>query len=179
MAAIGLKRSRIVVASITAGLKQGTQSLTQLVFRRASAADLTTIVTLLADDVLGAAREAVRPEDAAQYREAFSEIEADPNQFLCVVEDGSEIVGTFQLTIIPGLSRRGAKRAQIESVRVSHSRRNEQIGEAMFKWAIDYSRSHGCALMQLTTDKARPDAHRFYDRMGFEPTHVGYKLQLS
>lgn len=153
--------------------------MTQLVFRRASAADLTTIVTLLADDVLGAAREAVRPEDAAQYREAFSEIEADPNQFLCVVEDGSEIVGTFQLTIIPGLSRRGAKRAQIESVRVSHSRRNEQIGEAMFKWAIDYSRSHGCALMQLTTDKARPDAHRFYDRMGFEPTHVGYKLQLS
>ncbi|MFJ6322634.1 MULTISPECIES: GNAT family N-acetyltransferase [unclassified Rhizobium] len=153
--------------------------MTDLTFRRAIAADLTTIIDLLADDILGATRETSGPEDAARYREAFSEIEADPNQFLCVVEDGSEVVGTFQLTIIPGLSRRGAKRAQIESVRVSHSRRNEQIGEAMFKWAIGYSRSHGCSLMQLTTDKARPDAHRFYDRMGFEPTHIGYKLQLS
>ncbi|TMV12043.1 GNAT family N-acetyltransferase, partial [Rhizobium sp. Td3] len=94
------------------------------------------------------------------------------------VDDGNEIVGTFQLTVIPGLSRGGAKRAQIEAVRVARSRRNEQIGEAMFKWAIDYSRSQGCALVQLTTDKARPDAHRFYDRLGFEPTHIGYKLRL-
>lgn len=152
--------------------------LKQLTFRRAVAADLTTIVGLLADDVLGSARETVRPEDAERYRNAFSEIEADGNQFLCVVEDGQEIVGTFQLTIIPGLSRGGSKRAQIEAVRVSGSRRNEQIGEAMFNWAIDYSRSRGCSLMQLTTDKARPDAHRFYDRLGFEPTHIGYKLRL-
>lgn len=151
----------------------------QLTFRRAVAADLTRIVGLLADDVLGAVRETIRPEDATRYREAFSEIEADPNQFLCVVEDGSEVVGTFQLTIIPGLSRGGSKRAQIEAVRVSLSRRNEQIGEAMFKWAIEYSRSKGCSLMQLTTDKERPDAHRFYERLGFEATHIGYKLRLS
>lgn len=149
-----------------------------LTFRKAVAADLATIVGLLADDVLGAARETNRPEDAARYREAFSEIEADANQFLCVVEDKNEIVGTFQLTMIPGLSRRGSKRAQIEAVRVAPSRRNEQIGEAMFKWAIDYSRAKGCSLMQLTTDKERPDAHRFYDRLGFEPSHIGYKLRL-
>ena len=80
--------------------------------------------------------------------------------------------------MIPGLSRRGSKRAQIEAVRVAPSRRNEQIGEAMFKWAIDYSRAKGCSLMQLTTDKERPDAHRFYDRLGFEPSHIGYKLRL-
>lgn len=153
--------------------------LKQLTFRRAVAADLATIVGLLADDVLGGSRETVRAEDADRYRNAFSEIEADGNQFLCVVEDGSEIVGTFQLTIIPGLSRGGSKRAQIEAVRVSRSRRNEQIGEAMFQWAIDYSRLRGCTFMQLTTDKQRPDAHRFYDRLGFEPTHIGYKLRLS
>lgn len=153
--------------------------LKQLTFRRAVAADLATIVGLLADDVLGGSRETVRPEDADRYRNAFSEIEADGNQFLCVVEDGSEIVGTFQLTIIPGLSRGGSKRAQVEAVRVSRSRRNEQIGEAMFQWAIDYSRLRGCTFMQLTTDKQRPDAHRFYDRLGFEPTHIGYKLRLS
>jgi GNAT superfamily N-acetyltransferase len=152
--------------------------LKQLTFRKAVAADLVTIVGLLADDVLGASRETIQPEDAARYHEAFLEIDADPNQFLCVVEDGPEAVGTFQLTFIPGLSRGGAKRAQIEAVRVSSSRRNENIGEAMFKWAIDYSRSHECALLQLTTDKERPDAHRFYDRLGFEPSHVGYKLRL-
>ena len=151
----------------------------QLTFRRAIAADLPTIIDLLADDVLGAGRESVRAEYVARYQAAFADIEADCNQFLCVVEDGSDVVGTLQLTIIPGLSRGGAKRAQIEAVRVSSSRRNEQIGEAMFKWAIDYSRSQGCSLVQLTTDKERPDAHRFYDRLGFEATHIGYKLLLS
>ncbi len=150
-----------------------------LTFRRAIAADLTTIIGLLADDVLGAGRESVLAENMTLYRTAFADIEADRNQFLCLVEDGNEVVGTFQLTIIPGLSRGGAKRAQIEAVRVARSRRNEQIGEAMFQWAIDYSRSQGCSLVQLTTDKERPDAHRFYERLGFEPTHIGYKLQLS
>jgi GNAT superfamily N-acetyltransferase len=77
------------------------------------------------------------------------------------------------------LSRRGGKRAQIEAVRVSSKWRNENIGEMMFKWAMDYSREQGCVLMQLTTDKQRPDAHRFYDRLGFEPTHIGYKLLLT
>lgn len=178
-AAIDSIKSPATVA-LSASWDEGEDAgLKQLTFRRAVAEDLATIVGLLADDVLGASRETTRPEDADRYRAAFSEIDADANQFLCVVEDGTEVVGTFQLTIIPGLSRGGSRRAQIEAVRVSRSRRNAQIGEAMFKWAIDYSRSRGCSLLQLTTDKERPDAHRFYDRLGFEPTHVGYKLRLS
>jgi GNAT superfamily N-acetyltransferase len=149
-----------------------------LIFRRASEADLEAIVELLADDVLGSSREATDPEAGARYRQAFREIDADPNQFLCVAEEGGEVVGTLQLTFIPGLSRGGAKRAQIEAVRVSRRRRNENVGETMFKWAIAYSQQQGCTLVQLTTDKQRPDAHRFYERLGFAPTHVGYKLLL-
>jgi GNAT superfamily N-acetyltransferase len=151
--------------------------VSELTFRKAVAADLGAIIGLLADDVLGASREATL-DASDRYSAAFSEIEADPNQFLCVVEDGSEVVGTFQLTFIPGLSRNGSTRAQIEGVRVSGTRRNEGIGEAMFRWAIAHSRGHGCSIVQLTTDKKRPDAHRFYESMGFEATHIGYKLLI-
>ncbi|TDK29875.1 GNAT family N-acetyltransferase [Rhizobium deserti] len=152
-----------------------------LIFRRAVEADLKAIIELLADDVLGSSREAIGGAIDARYRAAFKEIEADPKQFLCVVEDGHtrEVVGTFQLTFIPGLSRGGAKRSQIEAVRVKTDRRGENIGETMFRWAIDYSREHECVLMQLTSDKRRPDAHRFYERLGFEATHEGYKLGLG
>jgi GNAT superfamily N-acetyltransferase len=150
----------------------------ELTYRRALEADLAAIVGLLADDVLGGSREAGTPDALAQYRRAFAEIQDDANQFLCVVEDGGAVVGTFQLTFIPGLSRSGSKRAQVEAVRVSRNRRGEGIGEVMFQWAIAYSREQGCSLMQLTTDKARPDAHRFYDRLGFEASHIGYKLRL-
>jgi GNAT superfamily N-acetyltransferase len=152
-----------------------------LIFRRAVEADLEAIIELLADDVLGSSREVIGGDIDARYRAAFKDIEADPKQFLCVVEDGhtSEVVGTFQLTFIPGLSRGGAKRSQIEAVRVKSDRRSENIGETMFRWAIDYSREHGCVLMQLTSDKQRPDAHRFYERLGFVATHEGYKLGLG
>ena len=88
------------------------------------------------------------------------------------------IIGTLQLTFIPGLSRNGAKRGQIEAVRIVSDRRGGKLGEAMFAWAIRECRERGCSLVQLTTDKARPDAHRFYDRLGFEPTHIGYKLEI-
>jgi GNAT superfamily N-acetyltransferase len=152
--------------------------MAELTYRKAGKADLEAVVALLRDDILGASRETTSVDEGARYHEAFAEIDSDANQFLCVVEDGSEIVGTFQLTLIPGLSRGGSKRAQIEGVRVSRSRRGEKLGEAMFHWAIEYSRAHGCSLMQLTTDKARPDAHRFYERLGFEATHIGYKLPL-
>ncbi|MFP1631945.1 N-acetyltransferase family protein [Zhengella sp. ZM62] len=150
----------------------------KLCFRRATAADLGAIVTMLADDMLGVSRESASPAVDDRYRAAFAEIDADPNQFLCVVEDGQQIVGTLQLTFIPGLSRNGAKRGQIESVRIASDRRGAKLGEAMFAWAISECRKRGCSLIQLTTDKARPDAHRFYDRLGFEPTHVGYKLRI-
>ncbi|PWJ17495.1 GNAT family N-acetyltransferase [Jannaschia seohaensis] len=152
--------------------------MAELRYRRATEADLSAIVALLADDVLGASRESASSGVDAPYRTAFAEIDADPNQFLCVVEDGGEIVGTLQLTFIPGLSRNGAKRGQIEAVRIARDRRGEKLGEAMFAWVIDECRARGCALIQLTTDKSRPDAHRFYDRLGFEPSHVGYKLKL-
>jgi ribosomal protein S18 acetylase RimI-like enzyme len=154
-------------------------TVAELSYRRASEADLPTIIDLLADDTLGSSRKGTGPGAMIRYREAFLQIASDPNQFLCVVEDGDEVVGTFQLSFIPGLSRGGAKRAQIEAVRVSSRRRGEKIGEAMFAWAMDYSRRQGCSLMQLTTDKERVDAHRFYDRLGFEPTHIGYKLRLD
>ncbi len=150
----------------------------KLRYRRATAADVGAIVAMLADDVLGSSRESSSPAMAECYRDAFAEIDADPNQFLCVVEDGSQIVGTLQLTFIPGLARAATKRGQIEAVRIASDRRGDKLGEAMFAWAIDECRARGCSLVQLTTDKARADAHRFYDRLGFEPTHIGYKLEV-
>jgi GNAT superfamily N-acetyltransferase len=147
-------------------------------YRRATAADLAAIVAMLADDLLGASRENASSAMDDSYRAAFDEIAADPNQFLCVVEDGRRIVGTLQLSFIPGLSRNGAKRGQIEAVRIVSDRRGGKLGEAMFAWAIRECRERGCSLVQLTTDKARSDAHRFYDRLGFEPTHIGYKLEI-
>lgn len=149
-----------------------------LAFRKALGTDLLAIVRLLADDELGMNRED-GIGDIFSYRSAFLDIDADPNQFLCVVEDDGQVVGTLQLTFIPGLSRGGAKRGQIEAVRVARDRRNEGIGRAMFDWAIEQCHVQSCALVQLTTDKARPDAHRFYESLGFEASHVGYKLQFD
>ncbi|WP_226623231.1 GNAT family N-acetyltransferase [Alloyangia pacifica] len=146
--------------------------------RRATAADLEAIVALLADDVLGSSRETSSPVVDECYRDAFTEIDADPNQFLCVVEQGPYIVGTLQLTFIPGLSRGGTKRGQIEAVRIARDRRGGGLGEAMFAWAISECRARGCSLVQLTTDRDRPGAHRFYGLLGFVPTHIGYKLKI-
>ena len=152
--------------------------MTELRYRRATAKDVPIIVALLADDILGGAREIGGGGLSSRYYDAFAEVDADPNQYLCVVEDGQQVIGTLQLTFIPGLARGGMKRGQIEAVRIASERRSEKLGEAMFAWAIGECRSRGCSLVQLTTDKARPDAHRFYDRLGFEPTHIGYKLPL-
>lgn len=146
------------------------------VFRRAVAADLPAIVALLADDPLGAARET---EDLAAYRDAFLAIDADPNQFLCVLADGNRVIGTMQLAFIAGLSRRGARRGQIEAVRVHRDDRGRGLGRQMILWAIERCRSEGCAVVQLTTDRSREDAHRFYDSLGFVASHLGYKLSLD
>lgn len=147
-------------------------------FRKTLETDLSAIVDMLIDDELGRNREA-GSADLTAYHNAFLEIDADPNQFLCVAEIDDHIVGTLQLTFIPGLSRGGTKRGQIEAVRVAHGWRNEGVGRAMFKWAIEQCKNQHCSLIQLTTDKARPDAHRFYDSLGFEASHVGYKLAFS
>lgn len=137
--------------------------------------DVPAIVALLADDPLGARRE--RPGDPA-YLAAFDELAADPRQLLVVAEAGGDVVGTMQVTFIAGLSRLGATRAQIEAVRVRSDARGGGLGGAMIRWAIDAARQRGCALVQLTTDASRTDAHRFYQRLGFQPSHVGMKLAL-
>jgi len=148
------------------------------IVRKALKMDLPAIVEMLTDDELGMKREdGIR--DISSYLSAFLDIDADPNQFLCVVESDGQVVGTLQLTFIPGLSRSGTKRGQIEAVRVARGHRNKGIGRTMFDWAIEQCEAQNCGLVQLTTDKARPDAHRFYESIGFEASHVGYKLQLG
>ena len=147
-----------------------------VVLRRATAADLPALVRLLADDQLGTARDG---GDLTPYRRAFAAIDTDPAQLLVVAEADGAVVGTLQLTIIPGLARRGALRAQVEAVRVGADRRGRGLGGAMMAWVIEEARRRGCALVQLTTDKRRTDAHRFYERLGFAASHEGMKLLLG
>jgi len=150
-----------------------------VVLRRAELPDVTAVVALLAADQLGVSRDGVRDAaDCAAYEAAFAAIDADPAQLLVVAEAAGQVVGTLQLTFIPGLARRGALRAQIEAVRVADRLRGTGLGSAMLRWAIDEARQRGCALVQLTTDKSRGDAHRFYRRLGFVASHEGMKLTL-
>ena len=112
------------------------------------------------------------------YTDAFSAIAKDPNQYLAVVEIDGVLAGCLQLTFIPGLSRLGMWRGQIESVRIAANQRGEGLGRRMFEWAIEECRQRGCELVQLTTDKSRPDALRFYESLGFVASHEGMKLSL-
>ena len=147
-------------------------------YRRAVEADIPVLVALLADDELGSTRELPEAEGHRSYVDAFHNIDRDPNQYLLVVEEDGTLIGMLQLTFIPGLARGGLKRGQIEAVRVAWHRRSAGVGQAMVEWAISRCRDEGCGLVQLTTDRSRTDAHRFYARLGFEPSHVGYKLNL-
>lgn len=148
----------------------------------AGMADLEVIVTLLADDVLGATRETPPPPLHPGYVAAFRAIEADPHHVILVARsggsDGGRVIGCLQLSILPSLSRRGTSRAQIENVRVAREARGRGVGEKLVQAAIARAREAGCAMAQLTTDRTREAAHRFYERLGFEPTHVGMKLRL-
>lgn len=150
--------------------------MSKVIFRRAQEQDIEAIVQLLMDDVLGRTR-----EDACEtgaYLKAFAAIDADPNQLLVVASDGDETVGTMQLSFIPGLSRNGAWRGQIEAVRIASSRRGGGLGGKMIEWAIAECRQRGCRHVQLTTDRSRTDAHRFYEGLGFVASHIGYKLDI-
>ncbi len=147
-------------------------------FRLATRADVPAILALLADDRLGAARETVGEDVDAAYWRAFEAIDADPNNELVVGAAGGEVVATCQLTFTPSLSRRGALRMTIEAVRVRADRRGRGTGAAMMAWALDRARERGCSLAQLTTDKRRTDAQRFYTRLGFTASHEGLKLPL-
>ncbi|MFF5342005.1 GNAT family N-acetyltransferase [Streptomyces althioticus] len=147
-----------------------------LEIRPATTDDVPAIVAMLADDPLGAQRES--PDDLAPYLTAMERLHTDPNQHLVVAVRGEQVVGTLQLTIIPGLSRRGATRSVIEGVRIHADERGGGLGTRLIEWAIGASRREGCQLVQLTTDNSRTDAHRFYERLGFTASHVGFKLAL-
>ncbi len=146
-----------------------------MIIREATEADIATIARLLADDGLGRDRES--PGDPV-YARAFAAMSAQPGNVYLVAEAGGEVVGCLQFTVIHGLSRKGASRAQIESVRVHASHRGRGIGEALFEAAFERANAADCTLVQLTTDRSRADALRFYERMGFEATHWGMKLAL-
>ena len=171
--------------------------------RRAAEADVPDLVALLRDDALGATRESAT-EEADVYARAFALIDADPNQLLVAVTEiagntasedraetadqadsagpthnGSTIVGTLQMSLLPSLSRRGTLRLQIEAVRIGASAQGIGLGTAVFEWAHDCGRRLGAGLAQLTTDRSRTDAQRFYDRLGYVASHEGMKLPLD
>lgn len=147
-----------------------------LTIRPATEEDLPAVVAMLADDPLGATRES--PDDLTPYATAFRRLADDPNQHLVVAERAGRVVGTLQLAIIPGLSRKGATRSLIEGVRIHADERGSGLGTTLVEWAVERSRAENCALVQLTSDATRTDAHRFYERLGFTASHVGFKLQL-
>ncbi|MBR1204649.1 MULTISPECIES: GNAT family N-acetyltransferase [unclassified Bradyrhizobium] len=152
--------------------------MTSVAFRQAQPADLPAIIALLANDVLGQQREDASSPPNPRYVDAFDAILADRNQLLVVATLDDQVIGTLQLSFIPGMARLGAWRGQIEAVRIAETHRSSGVGQRMFEWAIDQCKARACDLVQLTTDKARPDAHRFYERLGFVGSHVGYKLML-
>lgn len=152
--------------------------MTEILFRRAEAADLSRIVALFADDDLGHGREDPREPLDPGYLAALAAIEADPNQLQAVAVAEGEVVGVLQISFIPGLTRKGAWRGQIEGVRIAASHRGAGLGRRMLLWAVERCRERGCVLVQLTSDRSRADAHRFYESLGFVGSHLGYKLDL-
>ena len=150
----------------------------EIIFRPAGPADLASIIALLADDRLGRAREDASDPPAPCYVAAFAAIERDPNQMLVVAERGGAVVGSLQLSFLAGLSHRGAWRGQIEGVRVAAAERGAGLGRRMIEWAIETCRQRGCRLVQLTSDKTRADAIRFYESLGFKPSHEGMKRSI-
>lgn len=147
--------------------------------RAARRDDIAAIVALLADDELGRRRE--RDEDPLPecYEHAFAAIDADPRHELVVGDEGGRVVATLHLMFLPSLSHQGGERAQIEAVRTASSHRGRGLGRELMRWAIERARDRGCRMVQLTTDKTRADARRFYECLGFRATHEGMKLPLA
>ena len=150
-----------------------------LKFRRAEAHDLPEIIRLLSDDALGQHREDFQLPLPQAYIKAFQKIDADPSQELIAVTNGAgDLVGTMQLSYIQYLTYQGGVRAQIEAVRIRREDRGKGFGRLMFEWAIKRSKQKGAHVVQLTTDKKRPEALKFYESLGFMPTHEGMKLHI-
>ena len=146
--------------------------------RRATRADIVAIVALLADDELGRRREVVGPVPDARYVAAFEAIDADPNQLLAVLEVDGAVVGTLQISYLPNMNRIGTLRGQIEAVHVDGRLRGQGLGHQMIEWAVAQCQARGCGMVQLTSNKSRTEAHRFYARLGFEASHEGFKRLL-
>jgi GNAT superfamily N-acetyltransferase len=150
--------------------------MSDLEIRPAALDDIPAIVAMLADDPLGAQRES--PDDLVPYETAFRRLAADPNQHLVVAVRDRRVVGTLQLTVVPGLSRRGSTRSIIEGVRVHADERGSGLGTQLIEWAVATSRLQGCQLVQLTSDTTRTDAHRFYERLGYARSHEGFRKRF-
>ncbi|MGW1722623.1 N-acetyltransferase family protein [Streptomyces sp. NPDC002306] len=150
--------------------------MADLEIRPATAEDVPAIVAMLADDPLGAQRES--PQDLTPYLTALERLAADPNQHVVVAVREGRVIGTLQLTVNPGLSHKGAARAIIEGVRIHADERGSGLGTQLIEWAVNESRRQNCRMVQLTSDNSRTDAHRFYERLGFTASHVGFKLPL-
>ena len=151
----------------------------RLQFRAARKSDVESIVKMLADDPLGAARERFQSPLPQSYCDAFDSIESDANNELVVACVDKQVVGVLQLTFIPYLTYQGGWRALIEGVRVASGIRSQGVGREMFRWAINRARERGCCMLQLTSDKTRPDALRFYEGLGFTASHEGLKLHFG
>jgi len=149
-----------------------------VIFRTATIEDLPAVLAMLMDDELGKLREDVSTPLNPAYLAAFEALDRDPNQLLVVAERDGTVVGTCQLSFLAGLSHQGMWRGQIEGVRIASSERGSGLGKAMMAWVIAQCRARGCGLLQLTTDKRRKDAHRFYEHLGFVASHEGMKLRL-
>jgi ribosomal protein S18 acetylase RimI-like enzyme len=153
-------------------------STSTVIIRRAARADVGAIIAMLADDPLGRARERLEEPLPPSYFKAFEMLDRDPNIQLVVAEEGGRVVGCLQLCVLPGLSSQGASRGLIEDVRVASDRRSRGIGEQLVGWAIEQSRGKGCKLVELLTHHSRLDAQRFYERLGFQRSHVGMTIRF-
>ena len=147
--------------------------------RKAVIDDLNEIISLLAEDKLGKTREKVSEILDQRYIDAFHKIDADANQYLMVLCESDQIIGTCHLTLMPSLTFTGSTRMQIEAVRVHKDARGKRIGEKMIEFAIEWGRAHGATIFQLTTNKERADALRFYEKIGFKATHEGMKFFME
>ncbi|KLK91454.1 acetyltransferase [Microvirga vignae] len=152
--------------------------MSALEFREARAEDLEAIIRLHEEDELGAHGDVWSPETRPAYEAAFAAIAKSPENMLFVAVDGDEVVGTFQLTFIPNLTGRGALRVKVESVKVKAARRSGGIGARMMAHVESVARARGAAMLELTSNKTRKDAHRFYERLGFSRSHEGFKKRL-
>jgi len=151
--------------------------MSSVTFRPARSGDLAVIIALLSDDKLGVNRESFEDNSQA-YEQAFAEIDGDPNNMIYVAEDDGRVIGCLQVTFIANLSFKGGRRALVEAVRVADSHQGQGLGKRLMEYVIDLARQRGCRLVQLTSNKDRADAVRFYEQLGFQPSHVGFKLYL-